>query len=86
MTGRDYYGISAGKMSPLRKRHCKEERNITLTPEKRHELEVFTKTGERSGKLVKRAAIIFGYIGRPETGCRNGHRTPYRGKPLDHSE
>jgi transposase len=33
-------------------------RNITLTPEERHKLEVFTKTGKRSVKLVKRAAII----------------------------
>ncbi|MDR2742880.1 MAG: hypothetical protein LBB98_12115 [Treponema sp.] len=34
------------------------KRNIALTPEKRHELEVFTKTGKRSVKLVKRAVII----------------------------
>jgi transposase len=33
-------------------------RNISLSPEERHELEVFTKTGNRSVKLVKRAAII----------------------------
>jgi transposase len=33
-------------------------RNITLTPEERHELEVFTKTGKRSVNLVKRAAVI----------------------------
>ncbi|MDR0732344.1 MAG: helix-turn-helix domain-containing protein [Treponema sp.] len=34
------------------------KRNITLTPEERHKLEVFTKTGKRSVKLVNRAAII----------------------------
>jgi CHAD domain-containing protein len=34
------------------------KRNTTLNPEERHELEVFTKSGKRSVKLVKRAAVI----------------------------
>jgi hypothetical protein len=58
--------------------------NITLTPEERHELEVLTKTGNRSVKVMKRVAVILtdpGYFRRTETGCRSGHRTPYRGKP-----
>jgi hypothetical protein len=33
-------------------------RNITLSPEERHELEVITKSGKRSVKLVKRVAVI----------------------------
>ncbi|MDR1105706.1 MAG: helix-turn-helix domain-containing protein, partial [Treponema sp.] len=33
-------------------------RNIELNPEERRELEKFTKTGKRSVKLVKRAAVI----------------------------
>jgi transposase len=33
-------------------------RNIELSPEERRELEKFTKTGKRSVKLVKRAAVI----------------------------
>jgi hypothetical protein len=34
------------------------KRTITLSPEERHELEVFTKTGKRCVKLVKRAAVV----------------------------
>jgi hypothetical protein len=34
------------------------KRNIALAPEERHELEVFTKNGKRSVKLLKRAAVI----------------------------
>jgi transposase len=34
------------------------KRIITLSPEERHELEVFTKSGKRSVKSVKRAAVI----------------------------
>jgi hypothetical protein len=33
-------------------------RNIELSPEERRELERFTRTGKRSVKLVKRAAVI----------------------------
>ncbi|MDR2740574.1 MAG: hypothetical protein LBB98_00225 [Treponema sp.] len=49
------------------------KRNITFTPEERHELEVFTKTGKRGVKLVKRAAIILSWI--PHVA---GKRTPKR--------
>jgi transposase len=34
------------------------KRRITLSPEERHELEVFTKTGKQGAKSVKRAAVI----------------------------
>jgi hypothetical protein len=36
----------------------KTMRSIELSPEERHELERFTRTGKRSVKLVKRAAVI----------------------------
>jgi hypothetical protein len=48
-------------------------RNIELSPEERRELEKFTKTGKRSVKLVKRAAVILALDtsdGRkPDTGA-----------------
>jgi hypothetical protein len=45
------------------------KRRITLSPEERHELEMFTKTGKRGAKSVKRAAVILALAcGTPPEG------------------
>jgi hypothetical protein len=50
------------------------KRNILLAPEVRHALEAFTSTGNRSGKLLKRAEIILALDSsegrRPDTETR----------------